>query len=181
MTVSSDASLVSGLRSGDREAFKAAYDRYKSDVLALVAAMLGAEDSAWDVLHDVFVSLAAQARQLAPNSNLKGYLLTSAANRARDCLKRRALIARHDAHARTVLCTTEDPLTIAAREEEADHLKHALASLPEDQRVVVAMHIYGEFTFKEVAANMGVSESTVQSRYRYALEKLRRHYRGGDK
>lgn len=89
MELGKQAELVAALRIGDREAFVQTYERYKHNVLALAATMLGPRDGAWDVLHDVFVALARQAPNLRPDSNLKAYLLTAAANRARDYLKKR--------------------------------------------------------------------------------------------
>ena len=83
-----EVELVERLRVGEHEAFQQVYQRYKKDVLGLVTAMLGDEHAAWDALHDVFVSLARNARNLAPDTNLKAYLLTAGANRARDFLRK---------------------------------------------------------------------------------------------
>lgn len=57
--------------------------------------------------------------------------------------------------------------------EAALALQKALASLPEEQREVVVMRIWGGLTFEEAATATGVPPNTVASRYRYALEKLR--------
>ena len=50
----------------------------------------------------------------------------------------------------------------------------ALASLPDEQREVVILHIHGELKFREIAEMLGVSSNTAQSRYRYALSALRK-------
>jgi RNA polymerase sigma-70 factor (ECF subfamily) len=52
-------------------------------------------------------------------------------------------------------------------------LQNALTSLPEDQRQVVIMHIWGGMTLYEVAVATEVPLNTAASRYRYALQKLR--------
>ena len=75
--------------------------------------------------------------------------------------------------------STDDPVDVAIRDEETSRLWQAIASLPEEQRLIVALHVYGEMTFKEIAANEGISENTAQSRCRYAIEKLKRQCRGG--
>ncbi len=41
------------------------------------------------------------------------------------------------------------------------------------------MKIDGELTFAQIAQAMGISINTAASRYRYALEKLRRALKGG--
>lgn len=171
----SGQSLLLALRVGDREAFRLVYERYKGDVLALLVTMLGRQDGAWDLLHDVFVSFAGRAGSLPPDSNLKGYLLTAAANRARDHLtRRRELPANSEMERRGLTAAHNEPWAIASRREDADGLRQALLDLPDEQRITVALHIYGGLTLKEIAEREGVSENTTQSRYRYALEKLRR-------
>jgi RNA polymerase sigma-70 factor (ECF subfamily) len=49
----------------------------------------------------------------------------------------------------------------------------ALAELPEAQREVLVMKIWGGLTFPQVAAALGISPDTAASRFRYALDKLR--------
>ncbi len=53
-------------------------------------------------------------------------------------------------------------------------LRRALARLPDDQREVVMMHVWGGLTFQEIGAAIGISSNTVASRYRYALGALKR-------
>jgi len=47
-------------------------------------------------------------------------------------------------------------------------------SLPKDQREVFVLREYSGVPFKEIAAVVGISENTVKSRMRYALEALRK-------
>ena len=55
----------------------------------------------------------------------------------------------------------------------ADRLQTALRRLPQPQREVIAMKIYGQKTFLEISQLLGLSQNTVASRYRYGMEKLR--------
>jgi RNA polymerase sigma-70 factor (ECF subfamily) len=50
----------------------------------------------------------------------------------------------------------------------------ALARLPAAQREVLALRIWGELTFQQIAEVVGESINTIAARYRYALEALRR-------
>ena len=58
--------------------------------------------------------------------------------------------------------------------ENADLISLALNQLPEPQREVLVLRIWGELTFSEIAATLGDSINTVASRYRYAIDALRR-------
>ena len=52
-------------------------------------------------------------------------------------------------------------------------LQQAIDTLPDDQREVFLMREQADLSFKEIAEVVGISENTVKSRMRYALEKLR--------
>jgi RNA polymerase sigma-70 factor (ECF subfamily) len=49
-----------------------------------------------------------------------------------------------------------------------------LKSLPKSQYEVVILKHWEELTFAEIAEALGLSQNTVASRYRYAMEKLQR-------
>jgi RNA polymerase sigma-70 factor (ECF subfamily) len=53
------------------------------------------------------------------------------------------------------------------------NLRRALRDLPDDQREVIVLHVWGELTFSEIGELLNVSSNTAASRYRYALTKLR--------
>lgn len=170
------STLVARLRTGDRQAFAQAYQQYKADVLALAAAMLGrgGQHAAWDVLHDVFVAMASAAPRLDPACNLKAYLLTAAVNRSRAQFRRR----RPDTNADSGIFNTQasaeqDPGAAVVQQEQTESLRGALLDLPDGQRTVVALRVYGDLTFAEIGRQEGISEDTARSRYRYGLDKLR--------
>lgn len=58
--------------------------------------------------------------------------------------------------------------------EDAVLVEEAMRRLPDEQREVLALRVWGELTFAEIAATLGESINTVASRHRYALEALRR-------
>ncbi|MFM7747448.1 MAG: sigma factor-like helix-turn-helix DNA-binding protein, partial [Bacteroidota bacterium] len=59
-------------------------------------------------------------------------------------------------------------------------VKHLVARLPEEQREVLIMRIYGDLSFKEISEATGVSINTALGRMRYALSNLRKliHQKG---
>ena len=52
-------------------------------------------------------------------------------------------------------------------------LQAALSRLPEVQRSVVTLKVWGGLTFAEIAETLDIPANTAASRYRYALEELR--------
>ena len=48
-----------------------------------------------------------------------------------------------------------------------------MARLPYEQREVIILHLMSDMRFRAIAETQSISISTVQSRYRYGLDKLR--------
>jgi len=55
-----------------------------------------------------------------------------------------------------------------------------LEKLPPEQREVIVLKIWSEYTFEEIAGLLELSPNTVAGRYRYGLEKLRACLKGKD-
>ena len=64
-------------------------------------------------------------------------------------------------------------------EQTGLELQSALKDLPEEQREVILLHVWGEMSFEETAAALGISPNTAASRYRYGLSKLREQFQVG--
>jgi RNA polymerase sigma-70 factor, ECF subfamily len=59
-------------------------------------------------------------------------------------------------------------------DERSAQIETALKTLPDYYREVITLKIWGDLTFEEIAETLDIPMNTAASRYRYALEKLRR-------
>jgi RNA polymerase sigma-70 factor, ECF subfamily len=60
----------------------------------------------------------------------------------------------------------------AEESERQAAITAALAELPEEQRMVLVMKVWGGLSFPQIAEALEISPNTAASRYRYALSKL---------
>jgi RNA polymerase sigma-70 factor (ECF subfamily) len=60
------------------------------------------------------------------------------------------------------------------QDERARQIEQAIQSLPDYYKEVIILKIWGELTFEQIADTLDIPMNTAASRYRYALEKLRR-------
>jgi len=67
----------------------------------------------------------------------------------------------------------DEPSSRLIADEGARQVYGALGQLPYEQREVFVMHVQADMTFREIAESVGASINTVQSRYRYGMEKLK--------
>jgi RNA polymerase sigma-70 factor (ECF subfamily) len=158
---------------GDTEALQEVYERYKDTLLTVAMSLLNDRHAAEDCVHDVFVHFAAVPDDLRATRSLRAYLVRCAANRAKNLLRRRQLEPAPLADDQDCPDDGDGPTRRLAESEESSRIFAALAQLPDEQREVIALHIHGQLTFREIARQLDLSINTVQSRYRYGIEKLR--------
>ena len=122
-----------------------------------------------DIVQEAFVRFwPRRHRAQQPIAYLYQCVRSTAQNWNRGRQRRR----RHEAQAEQTpwFESSESPLETA---ETNAKVQSALETLPIEQREVVVMHLWGDLTFREIAAALETPMPTAQSRYRYAIGKLR--------
>ena len=169
-----DKLLIWKFKCGSSDALCSIYQKYKKDLLKLAAILLNDVNDAEDIVHDVFVSFAQSAEKLKLRGNLRSYLLTCVANRARN--RNRANQLRQTTgldKAETIISDSKRPEELIICSEELRRWSDAMAQLPYEQREVIILRLHGGISFRDIAGQQGISSNTVKSRYRYGLDKLR--------
>jgi RNA polymerase sigma-70 factor (ECF subfamily) len=140
------------------------YEEHGRALLAYASALLRDPSAAEDVLHQVFVKLVAG--RLAIDGPPAAYLFRAVRNAALNHIRGQSREVELD----EAVTWLESP---GASRETVLALQSALQSLPREQREVVVLHVWGQLTFEEAAAVVGISPNTAASRYRYGLAKLK--------
>ncbi len=152
----------------------AIYREHRRGLYALAMSVTRRPESAEDAIHEAFSRLCRVG--LKTDRDDRSYVFAAVRNAAVDQIRRgdRARPAAEGLFDRLHQDTTETRPEQAMMERERDHqLQSALDELPDDARQCVVMKIYGGLTFDEISQALGEPLSTVASRYRRALEKLR--------
>jgi len=154
-------------------ALERAYLEHKGRLLTLAAAIIGGRAAAEDIVHDVFANLAAGDHDPAGNG-IAAFLTVCARNAAISVLRMRKVATDHAGQiAIRKDAAGADPSLAAERAEEAEKAIGLMAELPAEERESLALRIWGEMPFEEVAKLQGVSKATAYGRCRAALAKLR--------
>src|SRR3989440_1327361 len=137
-----------------------------------------------DILQEVFYELVEANRLLMPIEHVTGWLFRVARNRITDLFRKKKTESFSDvstADESDELLQIEDllpspdagPEALYFRSVLLDELESALEELPQEQREVFVAHEVEGRSFKEMAAETGVSVNTLLSRKRYAVLQLR--------
>ena len=136
-----------------------------------------------DILQDVFYKFVEANRLLMPIEHVTGWLFRVARNRITDFFRKKRSTRFSDAAADKggELLQLEDLLPSADAGPDALYVRNALLEeleltvdeLPQEQREVFIAHELEGRSFKQMAAETGVSVNTLLSRKRYAVRHLR--------
>jgi RNA polymerase sigma-70 factor (ECF subfamily) len=142
------------------------YRQHGAALLLFATSMAGERSRGQDIVHQVFLKLI-ESEDLNRANDKKAFLYA--------CIRNAVLNERKRIGNRQVPLDTD---TVWFSPPDRDYagernLRRALGTLPDDQRQIVILHIWGELTFSQIGDLLDVSSNTVASRYRYALGKLK--------
>jgi len=148
-------------------------DREQSRLRRFIRRRVPDPRDAEDILQDVFSELVEANRLLMPIDHVTGWLFRVARNRITDLFRKKKPESFDETFEDLLPSPDAGPEARYARHVLVDELALALEELPEEQRdVFIAHEVHGR-SFKEMAAETGVSINTLLSRKRYAVLHLR--------
>jgi len=172
-------------KAGALAAFEELVKRHRRSVFHFALRFLGPPPAqAEDALQEILLRVVRNAGSYEPKAKFTTWLFTIARHHCIDA-SRKAKFRRTDAplpdddgaQTRMDRVASETPATDEAADARRIRLavQDALNKLPVEQREVFILREYSGIPFKEIAEMTGVSENTVKSRMRYALEAIRTH------
>ena len=174
-----DQILVGYYMMGCNEAFDCLLERYKDKLFQYIIARVHQEDLANDLFQETFVKVILKLKQgkYTDSGKFYAWITRIAHNLIIDYFRNDSDIRLSPTESNTaqwenMLMTPPDDAL------EYETLLGLLASLidllPQEQQEVVRMRYYQDYSFKEIAAQTGVSINTSLGRMRYALLNLRK-------
>jgi len=172
---------VSQLRRGDLDALSALLGRYQNRLYRYLLRLVREPAEAEDLFQLTWLRVAEKIRKYDPSRNFDAWLFTLARNLAIDHLRRirpesldEPIPGAPGESAATRLPSAERPaLEGILDRERTSRLATALDLLPVVQREVMTLRFEEEMKLEEIADVTDVPLSTVKTRLRRGLEKLR--------
>lgn len=188
-TAVADEALMLRYQKGDARAFALLLERHRRGVFHFALRFLGQREAAEDALQEIFLRVVKNAPRYEKRAKFTTWLYTIARNHCIDAA-RKARYRRttsldqpvgHGDDERPLVDRIEGQVPEPDRDAHNRRLRlamqRAIDGLGDEQREVFLLREHAGLQFKEIGDITGVSENTVKSRMRYALEKLREQLR----
>ncbi len=169
-----EAFLINGIQSKDKIVFDFIFHYYYSGLCAFAEKITGNEETAEDIVQDLFVTLWVKNEQIAISTSLKNYLFTAVKNRSLDFLENEKRKQKKLTH----LSRTEQlPENLSnfwfAEAELTQIVEECLDKLPPRCKEIFVMSRFEGLKNQEIADKFGISKRTVELQISNALKKLR--------
>lgn len=162
--------LIKACINGDRSAQYALYKQYSRAMYNICYRITNDPDDAEDVLQEAFLSAFRNLQSFKGESSFGAWLKKIVVNSSINHVKKSRIIfipleGRDAGHEREV----DDNEIIL----EIDRIKEALQQLPDGFRTVLSLYLFEGYDHREIAAILGISESTSKSQYNRAKKRLK--------
>ena len=170
-----DTMLLELLRAGNRDAMSEIYTRYWPLLFSFVARMLEDKEAAYDLVQDVLVSLWERRQDIDIKDHLKAYLY--GATRKKVLLSIRSSKVR-DRYEQTLKAIwTEDSVSLEESLIERElyaRFEAEMERLPQKMREAFELSRVANYSYREIAEKMNISDHTVKQHISKALKILRK-------
>jgi RNA polymerase sigma-70 factor (ECF subfamily) len=162
-----DSPLVARALAGSSDAFETLVARHQRRVYALARRVLRDHDLADEATQRTFVRAFERLRTYRGEARFATWLHHIGMNECRDLLRaQRGRVDLDDVPAER-LATTDDTQAPLGR-----RLRALVAELPPRQQSVLALRVFGELPFAEIARSEGITENAAKVSYHYAVRRL---------
>lgn len=172
-TVQDEAALAVALRSGDRTAFKAFFERHHADLLRYLGFRNVPAEQADDLVQQAFVAIWERRETLREDGSVRALLYRIAYSRALNHFRDTERFERPEAQGDEYAADGADPERQAESRLIRDRIDAAVAGLPEKRRAVFELCVLQGFSYREVAETLEISVKTVENQMAHALKAVR--------
>jgi RNA polymerase sigma-70 factor (ECF subfamily) len=154
--------------------FERLVDDYYRPLFRFAMSLSGNDGTASDLVQQTFFAWAEKGGQLRDRTKAKSWLFTTLHREFLQLVRRDSrLVALPEDHTDTAIDETPTPTPVEIAGIEAGDLHAALAEIPEDFRVPLALFYLEAMTYAEIAGLLHVPVGTVMSRLSRGKQKLR--------
>ena len=167
--------LLTRVARGDQAAFEAVYDSLAGPVYGLINRVVRDAAQSEEVSQEVLLEVWRTAARFDPaKGSAVTWVMTIAHRRAVDRVRSAtAATAREFRSAEVPPRLSDEVADSVAASLEAERVRHCLDGLTEPQRESITLAYYGGYSYRQVAQLVGVALSTIKTRIRDGLIRMR--------
>lgn len=159
--------------------FAAAYEQSRDAVYGYLIYMTKDTSLAEDLSQEVFLRMFLHLDKFREEASVRTWALRIARNVFLSYAKRKRPVLLEEQEWEAVVDTTnKHPEEEMLKREEAEHVRHCLMCLGEQDRTVLLLRDFEELSYEEIARIMNLTTEVIKSRIHRARQRFRKIYEG---
>ena len=175
-----DPFLWQAFQEGDRDSFAKIYHRYFNNLYEYGARILEDRELVKDCIHDLFIKLWSNKRNLGSVSNVRSYLLVSLRgtiyNRIQSNSKHRSQEIEEDQNFELNFSVENDLIRREQLNANAEELLKSINQLTTRQKEFIYLRYFEDMNYEEIAVILNISTKATYKLSARSLESLRGIY-----
>ena len=171
--------LVAKAKAGDSAAFSELYSLTSANLYRCIRAMIRDEELTWDVQQDTYLRAFRSLNTLEDNDAFFPWLRRIAVNVVAAQMNKRLPLSFSELGDEDDFipelpdpCIDNQPELSLDRQETSRLVQEILATLPEEQHLILGMRYYDELSVKEIAALLNIAPGTVSAQLHHGRKKV---------
>lgn len=158
----------------DKRAFEELFRSFFPSLVLFAQKYVPDQDTAKEIVHNVFINLWEKRQQVDTSSTLKSYLFTSVHNRCLNYIRDQKKFDKDETiFQRLDSSDFTDGVDRLEEQELEQRIYDALQALPEKCREIFMLNRFEGLKYGEIAEKLGISVKTVETQMSKALKILR--------
>ncbi|WP_440055024.1 RNA polymerase sigma factor [Pseudoalteromonas sp. T1lg65] len=170
MFLFTEKQLIKQAAQGNERAWQKLLEKHQQRIYNQCLRLIGNPSDAWDVCQDVFLSIYKSLPSYKGDAQFSTWVFRITHARIVDYMRKHRFEDVNDSGVE--LSTSGPDCEIAVLQQNAE-IYHALKRLPFEQRLVVELKFFQQYTFDEIAAQLETPVNTVKARLYSALGKMK--------
>lgn len=169
-----DKVLINEIKNGSQSAMEVLVKRYYKQIYSFIYRRTSDKETAYDLTQEVFIKMMKSIPNFQEKAQFKTWLYTIAVNHCNDFFRSKAFqVMKMTEELGDTHTSNENIPYIFEKNEKRREIMTAIMSLPDFQSNTIILRFYHDLKIKEIADIMRTNDSTVKSRLRQGMEKLK--------
>ncbi len=170
-----ETETIRRIRQGDIKEFETLFRSSYASLVRYAGTMIKDQDTAEEIVQDLFFRLWQNKEKLNIESSLNGYLFRSVHNRCLHHIEHMKVVTRHEKEMSSEpALSTDNPNEVIQYAELQAKVARIIERLPERCARIFCMNRFEGLKYAEIAEKLSVSVKTVEANMGKALKEFRR-------
>lgn len=168
-----DNQWVQEVLAGDKQAYAHLINKYKNPLYATILRMTKNPHDAQDLVQEAFIKVYEQLGKYDETGSFASWMYRVAINHCMDEFRKKRYQMKQVEIEEGSMISGDTPELIFFKNEESRQLERLVATLPEDERIIILLRYVNELSYQEISELMETSLTTVRNKLHRAKKKMR--------